>query len=92
MPVPYYDSADGRLLNMLSDGEVSRYLANRAARAIRAKSGRVVRLYSIPRERAFDSVAMLHAAASQTTQRMRDDGGVIIAPPCIREHKRPRPH
>lgn len=87
MPIPYYDAADGRLLNMLSESEAQRYAADGTAHAIRSRAGRIVRLYGITRERVFDSVAMLHGAASQFTQRVRDEDGVIIAPNPIREHQ-----
>jgi hypothetical protein len=95
MSVPYYDCADGRLLNMLSEDNAERYLSTGAARAIRSKKGRVVRLYSVPTERVPGSISAaisaMHASASQTTHRMRDKNGVLISAPTAREHHRPQP-
>jgi hypothetical protein len=51
--IPYYDSADGRLLATLTADTVQRYLTAGTARAVRTKRGRIVRLYSLPRERAI---------------------------------------
>jgi hypothetical protein len=91
MPIPYYDSADGRRLDELSDAKAQRYLAEGKAHPIRSKNGRIVRLYSLPRERTpatiAAAVAQLHAGASQTTQRIRNDERVLIAPPNMREHR-----
>ena len=90
MSIPYYDSADGRLLNLVRDATAQRYLAGGVARAVRRRNGGIVRLYSVTHERVHVNAGAIHAAASQTTQRIRDDGGVLIAPPLMREHRSER--
>jgi hypothetical protein len=91
MLVPFYDCADNRLLDMLPPDKVDRYLSKGTAHAIYSKAGRVVRLYSIAAGRVHGSigaaVSALHSAASQTTQRIRNQEGTLIAPPTSREHK-----
>jgi hypothetical protein len=86
--IPYYDPADGRLLNFLSEDAAQQYVADGIAHAVCRRNGRIARLYRRVRERVYLSPAAVHAAASQTTQRVRDDGGVLIAPPWIRGHRR----
>lgn len=90
--IPYYDSSDNRLLNMLTEARANQYLAEGRAHAIRSKNGRIVRLYSIARERvhitASSAVIAMRAAASQTTQRIQGEHRKLIAPPNIREHRR----
>jgi hypothetical protein len=88
MPVPYYDCADHRLLNVLTDAVAERYLSEGIAHAIRSKKGRIVRLYSIAKQHVHGSVsaavASLHAA-SRTTRTIHGDGV------RIREHREPQP-
>ena len=73
--VPYYDS-DRRLLCFLSPVKCEGYLLNGIAYAVRAKNGQIVRLYRKAVGRAYGSAAAstaaMHAAASETTQRLRD--------------------
>lgn len=91
MSIPYYDS-DHKLIDMLSEKKAERYLAAGTAKAIRTKSGRIVRLYRRTSERTYPSeaaaVRAMHASASQYTTRMRNDWGTIIAPPLHREHRK----
>jgi hypothetical protein len=93
MPVPYYDCADNRLLDMLTSVKAERYLVEGIAHAMRSKKGRLLRLYSVTREHVYGSgaeaVRAMNGAASQTTQRIRNEQGVLIAPPTHREHKIP---
>ena len=91
--IPYYDSSDGRLLNYVSDTTAQQYLSDGVACAVRRSNGRIARLYQRGRERVYatprDGVSGLHSA-SQTTQRIRDDDGVLIAPRQIQEHRPPQ--
>jgi hypothetical protein len=90
--IPYYDSGDGKLLNSVSEATAQQYLADGSACAVRRRNGQIVRLYRCARERVYvrprDGIGALHAA-SQTTQRMRGQGDVLIAPgkPGLREHR-----
>ncbi len=89
MPVPYYDCADNRLLDMLSEAKAERYLSEGIAHALRSKKGRIVRLYSIAKERVHGSVGAAVAAlheASRTTQIVSTDTGTRV-----RGHRRPQP-
>ena len=87
--IPYY-GADHRLLNLLSESEAERYAKDGTARAVRSK-GTIKRLYYRERERVYGSgasavIAFSHAA-NGTTERVKDDRGVVIAPPFIRQHR-----
>ena len=84
--IPYYDAADSRLLGFLNDHGCAEYLRGGVAKAVTTKKGEIVRMYRLHRERAYSSAHYIHAA-SQTTDRLRNDQGVIIAPPVIRQHK-----
>jgi hypothetical protein len=89
MPVPYYDCADNRLLDMLTLGRAECYLSKGIAHAIRSKKGRILRLYSLPKERVHGSVGEAVAAihtGSQTIQVIRNESGTRI-----REYRRPQP-
>ena len=84
--IPYYDPADGKLLNSVTYDVAQQYVARGVAHAIRTKNGRIARLYRRVRERVYgtarDGVASL-CAASQTMQRVRCESGVLL-----REHRR----
>src|SRR5712664_2059737 len=85
---PYYD-ADGRLIDFLPDSKCARYLALGIARAVRSR-GEVVRLYRVTRERSFGSARQAIAqlsSGSSTTVRLRNENGIVIAPPWTREHR-----
>ena len=90
--IPYYDSCDDSLLNFMSEAKAEQYLADGIARGVRRRNGQIVRLYRCGRERVYarvpDGIGALRVA-SQTTQRMRGTGGVLIAPgkPNLREHR-----
>ena len=89
MPVPYYDCADNRLLDMVSDARAERHLSEGTAHAIRANTGRIVRLYSVTNERIHGSVGAAVAAlhqASRTTLIVRSESGTRI-----RGHQPPQP-
>jgi hypothetical protein len=92
--IPEYDPADGKAINFVSEVKAQSLVDEGIAHAVRAKSGRIVRLYRRARERAYgsarDGIGGLHAAASLTTQRIRDDANVLVSPPWIREHRRTR--
>jgi hypothetical protein len=87
MPIPYYDSADNRLMDKLSDAKVERFLALGIAYAVRKRNGQIVQLRSLAKERAYGSlaaaVAAMNAAVTKTTIMVRTGGGVLT-----REHKR----
>jgi hypothetical protein len=89
MSIRYYDSADGRLLDAISEQAAENFLARGIARAIRTKNGKIARLYSIPRERSYSTpaaaVAAMHSDANETIDRIRDDNGAKT----YREHRRP---
>jgi hypothetical protein len=87
--IPVYDS-DGTLQELVSDNTAQRYVADGIAWAVRRRrDGRIMRLYRHARERVYATAFAAIGDASQTTQRIRDAGGVLIAPPFIREHRRP---
>lgn len=92
--IPYY-GPDHRLLATLSSAKAERYVAQGTARAIRARDGTIRRLYRLSTERVHSSigaaVGSMHAAASQTTQRLQygDDG--LTAAPWVREHRKMDP-
>jgi hypothetical protein len=83
--IPFYDTPDNRILAYHSVAKCEEYIALGAAYAVRSRKGEIKRLYRIPRQRAIFPV---RSAASQTTQRVRNDFGVIISPPHSREHRK----
>jgi hypothetical protein len=89
--IPYYDS-DHTLLGYLNEAKCAKYIADGVATAVRSRDGQVRRLYRRTRERVYGTVgaaiAAMHGAASKNTERLRNDGGVLIAPPWIREHRK----
>lgn len=89
--IPYYDS-DHTLLGFLNEAKCAKYIADGVATAVRSKDGQIRRLYRLARERVYGTVgaaiAAMHGAASRNTERLRGEGGTLIAPPWIREHKR----
>lgn len=91
--IPYYDS-DHALLSYMSEAKCEEYLAAGTARAVRSKNGSLRRLYRLPRVRPYGTagaaVAAMHGAASRTTERIRNDVGILISPPLIREHREVR--
>jgi hypothetical protein len=79
MSIRYYDGADRRLLAVISEQQAEDFLARGIARAVRAKNGKIVRLYSLPRTRTYtnaaEAVSAMHAAANRTVDRTRNSSG-----------------
>jgi hypothetical protein len=90
LQIPYY-GADHNLLAFLSPAKCEQYVLAGTAFAVRDKHGEIRRLYRRERARVYGSagaaIAGMCGAANSTTQRLRADGGTLISPPWIREHK-----
>lgn len=90
--VRYYDPASGKLLDIVSQAKAQHLVAAGVAHARHTRDGNISKLFRRRnREHAFasalDACIGMRAAASITTQRIRNDSGVLIAPPWVREHK-----
>jgi hypothetical protein len=88
--IPYFDT-DRTLLNWLTVAKAEEYYAAGTTRAVRSKKGQLRCLYLIPRGDGFataaGAISSMSSAASQTVQRVRNDGGVVIAGPTTKEHR-----
>ena len=89
--IPYYDT-DERLIDFLTPAKADSYLSGGYARAIRSgKNGPIRRIYRMNRERAYihpaAAIMAAQAAASGTTERVRNDNGVVISGPEYRQHR-----
>ena len=73
--IPYYDSADGKLLNYVSDAVAQRYLTDGTAHAVRQHDGRIARLYRrMPSERVHTAgFATAHLDKPDLDQMRRKD-------------------
>jgi hypothetical protein len=88
--IPYCDY-DNRPLDYVTPEKAEAYISAGVAKAVRQhRDGRIVLLKKLPRERVYAKGSDALGSASQTTQRLRDDGGALIAPPKIREHNMAR--
>ncbi len=90
--IRYYDPASGKLLEIVSQAKAQHLVAAGVAHARHSRNGDICKLFRRQnRERAFasalDASIGMRAAASITTKRIRNDSGVLIAPPWVREHK-----
>lgn len=88
--IPYYDE-DERLIAFMSEDWARSYEDRGKGRAIRCR-GEIVRMYKVSGPQVVvyanvrEAIGALHSA-SQTTQRIRNDQGIVVSPPKIREHK-----
>lgn len=87
--IPYYDPADGSLIDWLTPEQAADRVGVGVARAIRSK-GEIKRVYRALREKHFPTVrqaiSQIHSASNNTT-RPRNDAGLLFAPDWVREHK-----
>jgi hypothetical protein len=81
--IRYYDPADSRVIDVLSQQKAERLEREGEVRLVR-KNGIIQKAIRLPRERTN-----FRCHTSVTTERVRNDWGALISrDPHIREHKR----
>ncbi|HWQ52100.1 MAG TPA: hypothetical protein VN442_00345 [Bryobacteraceae bacterium] len=81
--IPYYDPADGRVIDFLDPQKCALLIEAGVAHVIRTKRGEIVRAYRVVRERVFGTANGLRDG-SRTTRRYRRETGALT-PREIRE-------